>query len=82
MVRAGAAYYGNPYQDINGEIGNKLNLSGGLGYRNMGFFADLTYVHALHKDTHFPYRLQSSSYPGATIKTSASNVLLTIGFKF
>ena len=82
MVRAGAAYYGNPYQGINGEIGNKLNLSGGLGYRNMGFFADLTYVHALHKDTHFPYRLQSSSYPGATIKTSAGNVLMTIGFKF
>jgi hypothetical protein len=81
MVRAGAAYYGNPYQDINGEKGNKINLSGGLGYRNMGFFADLTYVHALHKDTHFPYRLQSAPYSGATINTSAGNILLTIGFK-
>jgi hypothetical protein len=38
MVRAGAAYYGNPYKNINGEKGSKLNLSGGLGYRNKGFF--------------------------------------------
>jgi hypothetical protein len=82
MVRAGAAYYGNPYQDINGEKGSKLNLSGGLGYRNMGFFADLTYVYAIHKDVHFPYRLESAPYTGAKINTTASNILMTIGFKF
>ncbi|MFN2437561.1 MAG: OmpP1/FadL family transporter [Chitinophagaceae bacterium] len=82
MVRLGAAYYGNPYKNINGEKGSKLNLSGGLGYRNKGFFADLTYIHNINKDVHFPYRLQTASYAGATIKSGISNVLMTLGWKF
>ncbi|MBD0331571.1 MAG: aromatic hydrocarbon degradation protein [Chitinophagaceae bacterium] len=82
MVRAGAAYYGNPYQNINGEKGRKLNLSGGLGYRNKGMFVDLTYVHAMNKDVHFPYRLQSSPYFGANVKSTVGNIFLTLGTKF
>ncbi|HVG43040.1 MAG TPA: hypothetical protein VM888_15615, partial [Chitinophagaceae bacterium] len=79
MVRAGAVFYGNPYVNINGEKGSKLNLSGGLGYRNKGKFIDLTYVHAMGKDVHFPYRLENSAYNGASIKSTNSNVLVTVG---
>lgn len=82
MVRAGAAYYGNPYKDVNGGKGQKVNLSGGLGYRNRGMFIDLTYVHALNKDIHAPYRLQYSPYTVARVNTSGGNVLMTLGFKF
>jgi len=82
MVRAGAAYYGNPYKNINGERGSKINLSGGLGYRNKGVFVDLTYVHALAKDVNYAYRLQSVAYEGANIKSGVGNVLATVGFKF
>lgn len=81
MFRAGAAYYSNPYKNIQGEKGSKLNLSGGLGYRNNGFFIDLTYIYALHKDVNFPYRLQYAPSPVASLKTGRSNVLLTVGFK-
>jgi len=81
MVRLGGAYYGNPYQDINGAKGSRFQLSGGLGYRNKGMFVDLTYVHTLSKDVNFPYRLQYSPYYGANVKGSAGNVLLTVGFK-
>ena len=81
MFRLGAAYYSNPYKDIQGEEGSKLNLSGGLGYRNKGFFVDLTYVHGINKDVQFAYRLANSPYYGANIKNSAGNVLLTVGFK-
>jgi hypothetical protein len=81
MVRAGLAYYGNPYKNIHGEKGNKFQLSGGLGYRNKGLFVDLSYVHTLTKDVNFAYRLQNSPYSGAKIKGSAGNVLLTVGFK-
>jgi hypothetical protein len=81
MVRLGAAYYGNPYKNINGEKGNRFQLSGGLGYRNKGVFVDVAYVYTMTKDVHFPYRLQYSPYSGANIKGSASNVLLTVGFK-
>ncbi|MDB5252253.1 MAG: hypothetical protein JWP27_1422 [Flaviaesturariibacter sp.] len=82
MVRAGAAYYGNPYKEINGGSGSKLNLSGGLGYRNKGFFVDLTYVHSMVDDIHTPYRLQNASYPTAQIKSTVGNVVATIGCKF
>ena len=82
MVRAGAAYFGNPYQNINNEKGSRLNLSGGIGYRNKGMFADLTYVHAMTKDVHVPYRLQSSPYANAQIRSAVSNVMMTLGFKF
>ena len=81
MVRLGAAYYGNPYKNINGEKGSKLNLSGGLGYRNKGFFVDATYVHAINKDVHFAYRLANSPYYGANIKNTTGQVYLTLGVK-
>lgn len=82
MARLGAAYYGNPYQDLgHGEKGSRFQLSGGLGYRNKGVFVDLTYVHTMGKDVHFAYRLQNNPFYGAQIKSTNGNVLLTVGFK-
>ncbi len=81
MVRAGAAYYGNPYKNINNEKGSRLNLSAGLGYRHKGFFVDATYVHAVTKDVNTAYRLESAPYFNATVRNNASKVLLTLGFK-
>jgi hypothetical protein len=81
MLRLGVAYYSNPYKNINGEKGSKMDLSGGLGYRNKGVFVDLTYVHSLNKDVNFAYRLQSSPYSGASIKSGVNNIYLTVGFK-
>ena len=81
MVRLGGAYYGNPYKDLAGEKGHKFQLTGGLGYRNKGMFFDLAYVHTMGKDVHFAYRLQNSPFTGANVKSTAGNVLLTVGFK-
>lgn len=82
MVRAGAAYYGNPYKNINGEKGSRLNLSGGLGYRNKGMFVDFAYVHSFARDAYYAYRLESAPYEGARIKSGLGNVVATLGFKF
>lgn len=82
MVRAGAAYYSNPYKDIEGENGHKLNLSGGLGYRNKGFFIDLTYVHAMTKDVNFAYRLAQQPNNISRLENTTGNVYATVGFKF
>lgn len=82
MIRAGAAYYGNPYKEISGGAGHKLNFSGGIGYRNKGFFADITYVHSIVNDLHTPYRLQSSPYPTAKINSVIGNIITTVGIKF
>lgn len=81
MVRAGAAYYGSPYKNINNEKGSRLHLSGGLGYRNKGFFVDATYVHSITKDVNVAYRLQQAPYFNADLRNNTGKVLLTLGFK-
>lgn len=80
MTRLGFAYYGNPYSDAELKA-NKMFLSGGLGYRNAGMFIDLTYTHALQKDSDFPYRLPDKANTFANVKGSGGNVALTLGFK-
>lgn len=82
MARLGFAYYGNPYRD-KALKANRMNISGGLGYRNRGLFLDLTYVHALQKDVNFPYRVDAPRLNTfAELKDRASNLILTLGFKF
>lgn len=81
MVRAGAAYYGNPYKSIHNEKGSRLNLSGGLGYRHKGFFIDATYVHSITKDVNIAYRLQNSPYYNADLRNQTGKIFLTAGIK-
>ena len=81
MGRAGFAYYTSPYKDKELK-GRKMFASAGLGYRNKGVFADLTYVHRLNKDVNFPYRVNSPrANTFADLKDSGGNILLTVGFK-
>ena len=81
MARLGFAYYTNPYKEAVLKA-NKMLLSGGLGYRNKGFFIDLTYVHAFTKDVNFPYRLQDKDNTFANIKNQRGNIVASVGFKF
>ena len=78
MFRLGAAYYGNPYKD---EKSDRINLSGGLGYRDKGVFIDLTYAYSLTKDVNYPYRLDSKPNDPANLRNRGNNIVLTVGFK-
>ncbi len=81
MVRGGFGYYSNPYKDA--EIdGTRMNISGGLGYRNKGTFVDLTYMHQILKDGYYPYRLEDNAFSPVGLKGSTGNIMLTLGFKF
>ena len=80
MGRIGFAYYGSPYADKELKA-SKMFLSGGLGYRNAGIFVDVTYVHGIHKDVSFPYRLPDKANTFASTKGSGGNISLTVGFK-
>jgi hypothetical protein len=82
MARLGFAYYGNPYKEKDDLQGRKMFVSGGLGYRDKGIFVDLTYVLALNRDVHFPYRLADKANTFATVNQTAGNVALTFGVKF
>ena len=78
MVRLGGAYYGNPYQYEDAHV---TKLTGGLGYRNKGFFVDLSYTHAMQKDVHYPYILQDKENVPAYLTNTGSYIALTVGAK-
>ena len=80
MVRAGGAYYSSPYQD-GGLKADRLFFSGGLGYRNKGFFVDLTYVMAFTRDIDVPYRLADKANVYSELKETGGTVLMTVGIK-
>jgi hypothetical protein len=80
MARAGFAYLGSPYRDKQ-LTGNRILLSGGVGYRNRGFFLDLTYVHAMIKDSQIPYYLADKPNVIADAKNSRGNIVLSFGVK-
>ena len=81
MGRLGFGYYGSPYKDAPAKA-NKMTMSGGLGYRNKGFFVDLTYMYLINKDFNIPYRLQNLQNVYAGIKQQSSNIIATVGVKF
>jgi len=78
-VRAGAAYYSNPYT-AQGVSGARYTLSLGAGYRIKHFYTDVTYQWAQSKEDYYLY-----NYPGmipSTNTITTSTVLTTIGFRF
>ena len=81
MARLGFGYYGSPYKEAPSKA-NKMTFSGGLGYRNKGFFVDLTYVHLVTNDFDVPYRLAAAQNTYASLKQMRENVLATVGVKF
>ncbi|MEO7524044.1 MAG: hypothetical protein ABIT58_08120 [Ferruginibacter sp.] len=81
MARLGFAYYGNPYKDHSLKA-NQALYSGGLGYRDKGFFIDLTYVQRITKDVNFPYRLEDRANTFASLKQQQGSIVAGFGFKF
>ena len=81
MTRLGFSYYGSPYDDKQLKA-HKMNVSGGLGYRNKGIFIDAAYVLGLNKDVNFPYRLADKPNTFATVKDNNGSLILTVGVKF
>ncbi|HEX4956690.1 MAG TPA: hypothetical protein VFV46_00820 [Lacibacter sp.] len=85
MVRGGFNYMGSPYQKSQLPEGAKVSRmipSLGLGYRDKGYFLDLTYSHLIGRDFHVPYILTGNNYPFANNRFSNGQVVATIGFKF
>jgi hypothetical protein len=82
MTRAGFALLGNPYRESYSPQGRRVQLSGGLGYRNKGNFVDVTFVHTTGKDSHYAYRLSQQAVEGARIDARGSRLVITFGHKF
>ena len=90
FLRGGFGYYGNPYKSGNPSA-ERLDFSGGIGFRFERTFIDLGFVHHQYKTSEQPYQLPdtdnpSSLYynlvvPSAQLNTGANNAVLTVGFK-
>ncbi|MFN4284437.1 MAG: OmpP1/FadL family transporter [Lacibacter sp.] len=85
MVRGGFNYLGSPY--VKNALPDNIKAwtmtpSLGIGYRDKGIFADLTYAHAFGRNIHFPYMLGENSYPFARNNFFAGQLVATVGLKF
>lgn len=81
LVRAGGAYYSDPYSQSGLKV-DRLFLSTGLGYRTRAFFADLTYVMRISRDIDIPYLLADKENSYASLKETGGTLLFTIGMKW
>jgi len=90
QLRGGFGYYGNPYKG--GTDGSdRLDFSGGFGFRFQKAFVDLGFVHHQYKNSEQPYFLPDTNTPGswyyglvvptADLKTGSNTAVLTLGFK-
>jgi hypothetical protein len=84
MVRAGFGYYGNPYSGTSVSDANRIDLSGGIGFRFQHMFIDLAYLHTQFSNPEEFYALyytNATIIQNATIKNNLNSAVMTIGFK-
>ena len=83
-ARAGIAYLGDPYRvKLDGIDRSKLLYSGGIGFRNDRFFADVTGIYNTSKSAYTPYVLSNQGdYGSAKISSRSVNVLISLGTFF
>lgn len=83
-LRAGAGYYGDPYQATFDDLNRtRVTLSGGAGYRTDRFYVDFAAVHSRTQSAFSPYLLADTrDYFSAKINQNATNLVLTMGVFF
>ncbi|MGB0523274.1 MAG: OmpP1/FadL family transporter [Flammeovirgaceae bacterium] len=79
-VRAGFAYYGHPYEN-NPDAEANLLLTGGLGYRNKKFFADIAFVGQAQNFQYNPYFIGDGS-PNVDVDDTNIRMNITVGSYF
>ncbi len=89
-LRGGFGYYGNPFKSGNPSA-ERLDFSGGLGFRFQNAFIDLGFVHRQYKSSEQPYTIAGTDnptsiyyglmVPKADLTTGVNTAVLTFGFK-
>ena len=79
-ARLGYAYTSTPY--ATGNKGARQSLSAGLGVRESNIFIDLAYVYSFWDSSYTPYTLSDQAVETADLDFKASNVVISLGFRF
>ncbi len=82
FLRGGFGMYGSPFaNNVSGM--NRMNISGGFGYRNDRVFADIGFMHTRLDEYEVPYFIPGpTTAPTAKLENRLNNVAITLGFKF
>lgn len=81
FIRGGLGFYGSPFQNNVGSM-NRMNISGGIGYRTDRAFIDIGFMHTRLNEKETAYSLPAPYLsPVATLENRFNNIAFTIGFK-
>ncbi|OMP77096.1 OmpP1/FadL family transporter [[Flexibacter] sp. ATCC 35208] len=85
-LRLGYSYYGSPYK-ISSLDGVRSYYSGGIGYRNNGFYMDLAFIYGSSTSYNQPYTMLANNMnyvtpDAAKIEKTSYTGLATFGWKF
>lgn len=83
FVRLGFGYYGSPFKKSYANA-ERMDVSGGVGFRFDNWFVDLGYVRSMYSRQEVPYSTgyTNISAPTAEVGSKLNNVALTLGVKF
>ncbi len=94
-LRAGFAFYESPYenniytvagenQDAADYIGDRIDYSGGFGYRVGDFFMDFAYIHSVQENRTmvFDDAISPYEYSEMNLDHKINRFMMTLGFKF
>lgn len=83
FVRIGLGYYGSPFQKSYANA-ERIDVSGGIGFRFDNWFTDLGYVRSMYSRQEMPYSTGYTNIaaPIAEVGSTLNNIALSIGFKF
>ena len=79
-IRLGYAMYGSPLKDKS-VMNNQQYFTGGFGYRQDGFFADISYMRSAFNEKYYLYNSNFNPTPSSNSITTGT-VVATVGVKF
>lgn len=81
-LRAGAALFDDPYNNVD-EVDRKiLHFTGGVGFRLPGATVDIAVVNTRFNSAYVPYTLTNNAHPTTTTKNNLTSAVVTVGFSF
>ncbi len=82
-LRAGAAFFDDPYNNVDNIDRTILHFTGGLGIRPApGISIDLAVVNTRFNSAYVPYTLANGENPTTTTTNSFTSAVITAGFSF
>jgi len=79
-IRFGYALYASPFKDKS-LMSDQQFFTGGFGYRQDGFFADIAYMRSMHNEKYYMYNSTFNPTPSSN-KLTSGTIVGTVGVRF